>query len=296
MYQVEWLASDPAPITLADPEMGVMQALSSSLAWLGVSLSGGAAVGCSVPPSAAVVSSTAALMAALQSVSTSAATSSPPLRPSDPASAFPQVVRGVTDLILTMPSSELLLSSAAQSGLVRAFNAELRGDWGCSLASADSLTPPSRATALRRAPLQAVLEIHNPPPSTLLRSPHPAGPPDGYGARAAAGVTSVPRLLPSPIPGLAGPSESGTMGVPYRLVPSPRGALTSLRAEPLPTETDGSLQLGPRPPSCTSQQLPTGLLSDGGCSPGGERVLISVKAVGINFRDVLNVRGVGWLE
>ena len=82
---------------------------------------------------------------------------------------------------------------------------------------------------------------------------------DGYGTSQAEGMQWVPRLLPS--------SEQQQAG-PYQLVPSPRGALTSL--VPVPVEVPGSkssMKLAPN------------------------QMVVEVKAVGINFRDVLNVLG-----
>ena len=73
------------------------------------------------------------------------------------------------------------------------------------------------------------------------------------GATYSAGLTSTSRLLRSPLLHAQGH---------VRLAPSPRGAISNLMVVPVPT-----------------------LL------PGQGQVLLSVQAVGLNFRDVLNVLG-----
>lgn len=81
---------------------------------------------------------------------------------------------------------------------------------------------------------------------------------DGYGTGAAGGARFEPRLLPAT-------SAEATPG-PYHLVPLPRGALSSLTAVP----TAGAGLYDPLPAGAS---------------------LLAVKAVGVNFRDVLNVLG-----
>mgnify|MGYP001806729484 CR=1 FL=1 len=90
---------------------------------------------------------------------------------------------------------------------------------------------------------------------------------DGYGVSTAAAVTYVPRLLPSAAAASAPPP-------PFKLLPLPKGSLNSLKPVPLVpvTAADG----------ITAGGLPA-------CGPG--TVLLRVHAVGINFRDVLNVLG-----
>ena len=93
---------------------------------------------------------------------------------------------------------------------------------------------------------------------------------DGYGAMAVAAARLTPRVLPAaaalPTPGR------------FQLAPSPRGALSNLVAQPMEVPGGGSSGQG-----------------DVTLAPG--TVLLAVKAVGINFRDVLNVskKGVGGL-
>jgi hypothetical protein len=83
----------------------------------------------------------------------------------------------------------------------------------------------------------------------------PAGvAPDGYGSRLAAGAALVPALQRSAA--LAAPA-------PFNLTPVPRGSLGSLVPQPVSLDA-------PRPAGT---------------------VLMAVKAVGLNFRDVLNVSG-----
>eukprot|EP00775_Hariotina_reticulata_P007135 gene7135-7350_t len=77
--------------------------------------------------------------------------------------------------------------------------------------------------------------------------------PDGYGLAQAGGIIHMPKLQPSRLmPQL----------VPYQLLPKVQGSLSSLIPVPINTEHTAP-----------------------------ETVLLSVKAVGINFRDVLNVLG-----
>ena len=82
---------------------------------------------------------------------------------------------------------------------------------------------------------------------------------DGYGDEVSAGALLRPRLLR--------PLAASSSPAPYQMVPHPRGSLTSLVPVPL-LLTDQPLALG--------------------------TVLLLVKAVGINFRDVLNVRVMIW--
>lgn len=108
--------------------------------------------------------------------------------------------------------------------------------------------------------------------TALVLAPPGAAPApfDGYGAMAVAAARLTPRVLPAaaalPTPGR------------FQLVPSPRGALSNLVPQPMEVPGGGS-----------SGQGAVAL------APG--TVLLAVKAVGINFRDVLNVstKGVGWL-
>ena len=91
----------------------------------------------------------------------------------------------------------------------------------------------------------------------------PRGSDGVFGSRSVGGASFVPRLVPEPAvpPGPPGP---------YHLVPCPKGSLDSLVPVPLikPVVAPGN----PLP-------LPS------------ETLLVAVKAVGINFRDVLNVSG-----
>ncbi len=83
----------------------------------------------------------------------------------------------------------------------------------------------------------------------------------GFGVQIAAGLQRQPRLLPRAVQPMQGP---------FRLEPHLRGALTNLALVPHPTLA--------RP-----QGIPTSIPH--GC------VVLEVKAVGVNFRDVLNVLG-----
>ena len=78
-----------------------------------------------------------------------------------------------------------------------------------------------------------------------------------FGAQVCGGAASVPRLVPEL-------RVAAPLG-PHHLVPRPKGSLDSLVPEPLPHWGQGTEPL----------------------SPG--QVLLAVRAVGINFRDVLNV-------
>ena len=79
---------------------------------------------------------------------------------------------------------------------------------------------------------------------------------DVYGQRLTAGAAVVPRLLPS-----RAPSTPNA----FSLLPQPRGALANLKPVPLTHASMTKLQPG--------------------------QVLLQVRAVGLNFRDVLNVLG-----
>ncbi|PNG99823.1 Phenolphthiocerol synthesis polyketide synthase type I Pks15/1, partial [Tetrabaena socialis] len=79
---------------------------------------------------------------------------------------------------------------------------------------------------------------------------------DGYGVGTAASARYVPRLLPSATGAAATPA-------PFQLQPLPRGSLNSL----VPVPLNAAEELGP------------------------STVLLRVQAVGVNFRDVLNVLG-----
>jgi acyl transferase domain-containing protein len=94
------------------------------------------------------------------------------------------------------------------------------------------------------------------PGFSLLLQPAGAAPVswDGYGAAASGGARYTPRMRRS---------AAAMAPLPHQLVPAPRGALGNL----VPAPVDVGVPLGP------------------------ERVLVAVKAVGLNFRDVLNVSG-----
>ncbi|KAI8473970.1 MAG: hypothetical protein J3K34DRAFT_383389, partial [Monoraphidium minutum] len=92
------------------------------------------------------------------------------------------------------------------------------------------------------------------PGSFRLLGPRAPQPFDGYGAAASGGAAFAPRLLRS---------CAAAATAPYQLVPQPRGALGNL--------------------------VPVAVDTEAAPAPGG--VLLAVKAVGINFRDVLNVLG-----
>ena len=79
---------------------------------------------------------------------------------------------------------------------------------------------------------------------------------DVYGKTMTAGATLVPRLIPS---------RASSASSAFSLLPQPRGALTNLKPVPLPQASINKLQHG--------------------------QVLLQVHAVGLNFRDVLNVLG-----
>ncbi len=97
----------------------------------------------------------------------------------------------------------------------------------------------------------------------VTRSVESCIPPDAYGSKAIGGVMLTPRLLPSPSP---------SHTAPFRLVPRPRGALTNLAREPIDVASGpAGVHTGKRKPMAVGT------------------VLVSVKAVGVNFRDVLNV-------
>ena len=234
----------------------------------------------------------------------------------------PLVIKGRTDLRLMVPSLASngiptveggamggggsltgSISAASQSGLVRTFNAEVGGEWGCTLIPQRRQVDPSTgqgafpmASGSSHSSPAVALEVHTFHPTHSF----PLEAPDGYGSRSVAGVMSTSRLLPSPA---GAGSCAGTPSAPYHLVPSPRGALTSLRAEPLPSLNPESGWSGQIPEDRLGRAGSVGRLNSGISSPGGATtgVLMSVKAIGVNFRDVLNVRGLayhshrGWL-
>ena len=76
------------------------------------------------------------------------------------------------------------------------------------------------------------------------------------GSAEQAGVVHASRLLPVPV------ADSPALTGPYQMLPSPRGSLTNLKPVGVPLMT-----------------------------PGRGQVLVEVHAVGLNFRDVLNVLG-----
>ena len=79
---------------------------------------------------------------------------------------------------------------------------------------------------------------------------------DVYGKKMTAGTTLVPRLIPS---------RASSASSAFSLLPQPRGALANLKPVPLTKASMSKLQFG--------------------------QVLLQVHAVGLNFRDVLNVLG-----
>ena len=83
----------------------------------------------------------------------------------------------------------------------------------------------------------------------------------GYGTRLATGYEQRPRLLPRAAQPMQGP---------FQLQPHPRGALTSLALVPHPTLSRPQGASSPVPHGC---------------------IVMQVKTVGVNFRDVLNVLG-----
>jgi hypothetical protein len=118
-------------------------------------------------------------------------------------------------------------------------------------------------TAAQEAAGLAVTANHADPLGLALHSPASgfrllAGPQqlrqfDGYGAADAGDTAYAPRMLRA---------EAGAAPPPHQLVPRPRGALGNL--------------------------VPVAVNAESALRPG--EVLLAVKAVGINFRDVLNVR------
>lgn len=77
--------------------------------------------------------------------------------------------------------------------------------------------------------------------------------PDVHGSCLSAGICHAPKLLHS---------ELQHLSTPIHLTPLPRGSLSNLTAVPVPS-----------------------------LNPGPDQVLLNVQAVGLNFRDVLNVLG-----
>ena len=144
-------------------------------------------------------------------------------------------------------------ASAATQGIARAYNAEQSQAGGCTVSSADAFSTTSGYSSLGSAAVAMTL------------APPGAAAADGYGGRLSAGVLMSPRLLPSAA------VEAAVAPGPYHLVPSPRGALTNLRREAIDVAA-----------------LSTRTGATGGLVEG--TVLLAVRAVGINFRDVLNVR------
>ena len=160
-------------------------------------------------------------------------------------------------------------------GLLRSFNAE-HSQIGCHISSEDSSQPARGPSPYSTARLTigaghiASDGSHGTSEYTASKAPGAAS--DGYGDRPASGVILTARLVPSPA------SAAVPHTAPYRLVPSPRGALTNLRRQPLPHMISNS-------PVTTS----AGTVGPAGASLQPGTVLLSVRAVGINFRDVLNV-------
>ena len=95
---------------------------------------------------------------------------------------------------------------------------------------------------------------------------------DGYGSLSSAGARSCPRLLRS--------SAAAPAPMPFQLVPSPRGSLSSLVPSPLALPLRASAN-GSSPAATGAASYVDGL------APG--TALLAVRAVGLNFRDVLNV-------
>ncbi|KAJ9518952.1 hypothetical protein QJQ45_026209, partial [Haematococcus lacustris] len=121
--------------------------------------------------------------------------------------------------------------------------------------AASSLTFPTP-----RAPASTAM-LGCQPAAIHPTSTHPVF--DGYGeAEAAEGLVFSPRLVPCVAAGL-GPG-------PHQLVPTPRGSLHNLKPAPLATGVSAGGAV---------MAIPT------------DRALLAVRAVGLNFRDVLNVLG-----
>ena len=148
-------------------------------------------------------------------------------------------------------------ASAATQGIARAYNAEQSQAGGCSVNNVDAFSAAAGCTGLGGLAVAMTLGVAAPAGAAAAA--------DGYGGRLSAGVLMSPRLLPSAA------VEAAVAPGPYRLVPRPRGALTNLRREAVDVAALSSR---------------TGATS-GGLAEGA--VLLAVRAVGINFRDVLNV-------
>lgn len=112
----------------------------------------------------------------------------------------------------------------------------------------------TRSPAMQHSPAAAVAQT-----AALVCAPkgRPVAVPGPFGHAGCAGQLLLPTLVPEPVSGAAAAAAAG----PHRLVPRPYGSLDSLAPEPLDLQA--------------------------AMAPG--KVLVAVKAVGINFRDVLNV-------
>lgn len=142
--------------------------------------------------------------------------------------------------------------AGALAGMARALNAERTAD-GCSVDTGDALAPSTWPSAGGGLAIQCAAGAAQGQVALA----------DGYGHRTTAGRVLEPRLLISP---------TEQPPAPYHFVPAPRGALTNLMPQPV--------------------DLPAAVDLHAPCAEGlaPDTVLVAVKAVGINFRDVLNVR------
>ena len=147
-------------------------------------------------------------------------------------------------------------------GMLRTFNAEHPAARAISLTAHAEGGEPIFANRMAVGGAAATFRV-----SAHLQQAAATEAPDGYGPSAAAGAVSRAVLVPSAAAASAPPP-------PFQLLPLPKGSLNSLKPVPLVpvTAADGN----------TAGGLPA-------CGPG--TVLLRVHAVGINFRDVLNVLG-----
>ena len=165
-------------------------------------------------------------------------------------------------------SSRRLISPASFTGLLRTAATEVSSSRWSLLASSGNLSTTSSNDS--RCSLVAT---PSPGETAIITGGGPSPQPRGHLAQAvtAGGALAVPRLLPCSGTGVGIPADVGTSlfspssaGEWFQLRPRPRGSLGALVPEPMGLEA-------------ARAALP----------PGG--LLVAVQAVGINFRDVLNV-------
>lgn len=161
------------------------------------------------------------------------------------------------------PSFEALARAAAAGlwAMMRSAGAEMLSVRMGGVLQASTM-PLRCGHPLQQQPLQLQVGTHSAPGSRQPGGQYSDG---GFGIRVAAGYEQHPRLLPraaalQPLQG------------PFRLEPQSRGALTSLTLVPHPTLNQPQGAAG-------AIHVPIGC------------IVMEVRAVGVNFRDVLNILG-----